>query len=109
MNRKMAIVSMLLLATGAFAADQTLAITARGGKIKLGAGATLTFADSSAETWPKTAMVKVEGFAEKAIRFGTSHASAPSRKIFTTDEGRLYVDDEGYLTASLPGGLIIVR
>ena len=86
-----------------------LAITARGGKIKLGAGATLTFADSSAETWPKTAMVKVEGFAEKAIRFGTSHASAPSRKIFTTDEGRLYVDDEGYLTASLPGGLIIVR
>jgi len=88
-----------------------LAITARGGKIKLGEGATLTFADSSAETWAAASRtVTVEGFAEGAIRFGTSGASAPKKKLFVNETGnRLYVADNGYLTAIAPGLNIIVR
>jgi hypothetical protein len=88
-----------------------LAITARGGKIKLGEGATLTFADSSAETWAAASRtVTVEGFAEGAIRFGTSGASAPKKKLFVNETGnRLYVTDDGYITAIAPGLSIIVR
>jgi hypothetical protein len=88
-----------------------LAITARGGKIKLGEGATLTFADSSAETWDAAERtVTVEGFAEGAIRFGTSGASVPKKKLFVNETGnRLYVTDDGYITAIAPGLSIIVR
>ena len=84
-----------------------LAITARGGKIKLGAGATLSFADSSAETWPKTVKVTVEGFAENAIRFS---GSVPRRSMFKLDDVTpLYVNDDGYVTTKLPGAVFIIR
>jgi hypothetical protein len=87
----------------------TLAITARGGRIKLGAGAKLTFADSSAETWEATERVTVEGFEEGAIRFGTSRANAPKVRMFqTADGGKLYVNDDGYVTTQAPGVRIIV-
>ena len=88
----------------------SLAITARGGGISLGTGATLTFADSSAETWAMTNKVVVTGFAEGAIRFGTSKAAAPRPRQFVTDDGRsLRVRDDGYLTADLPGAMILIR
>ena len=87
-----------------------LAITARGGKIKLGAGATLTFADSSAETWSPTEKVVVEGFVEGAIRFGTSGSMVPKRRMFKLADGtKLRVGDDGYLTAILPGINISIR
>ena len=87
----------------------TLAITERGGGISLGAGATLTFADSSAETWAMTNKVVVTGFVEGAIRFGTSKAHAPRPRRFVTDDGRsLSVGDDGYLTAVRPGAVIVI-
>ena len=85
-----------------------LAITARGGKIKLGAGATLTFADSRAETWPKTVKVVIEGFSENAIRFNGD--SVPRRLMFKlADETNLYVGKDGYVTAIPPSTVISVR
>ena len=87
-----------------------LSIAARGGRIRLGAGATLTFADSSAETWEAENKVVVEGFAEKSIRFGTSGAAAPNRRLFALADGtKLRVGDDGYLTAILPGARIFIR
>ena len=89
-----------------------LAITERLGAIKLGAGAKLTFADSSAETWPtgRENKVKVYGFEEGAIRFGTLKAHAPRSRMFVTDSGSsLCVDDEGYLTQRDFGARIIIR
>ena len=87
-----------------------LAITARGGKIKLGADATLTFADSSAATWAATEKVVVEGFAEKSIRFGASGTAAPRRRMFALADGtNLRVGDDGYLTAIPPGINISIR
>ena len=87
-----------------------LAITARGGGITLGEGATLTFADSSAETWAATKSVVVTGFAEKSIRFGTARAATPRPRRFATDGGvPLYVSKDGYLTASPDGTVIIIR
>ena len=89
-----------------------LAITERLGGIKLGAGAKLTFADSSAETWPtgRENKVKVYGFEEGAIRFGTSKAGAPRSRMFVGDDGApLWVDDDGYLTERAFGTRIIIR
>ena len=94
------------LAGGALeAADGTanacgpLAITDRGGAIRLGEGATLSFADSSAETWARGVRVTVYGFSEGAIRFGSGGgASTPRRNMFMLPDGtRLGVNDEGYL------------
>ena len=83
-----------------------LAITARGGRIKLGAGAKLTFADSSAETWEPTEKVTVEGFEEGAIRF----AAVPNARKFKLPNGAaLRVGHDGYLTAILPGTNISIR
>ncbi|MBQ3289025.1 MAG: hypothetical protein IJH50_06405 [Kiritimatiellae bacterium] len=59
-----------------------LTIYAAGGAISLGEGATLTFADSSAMPWTATEKVTVYGFAEKAIRFGTSKAAVPRPRMF---------------------------
>ena len=83
-----------------------LSITARGGRIKLGAGAKLTFADSSAETWEPTEKVTVEGFEEGAIRF----AAVPNARKFKLPNGAaLRVGHDGYLTAILPGTNISIR
>ena len=52
----------------------------------------------------------VEGFAEKSIRFGASGAAAPVRRMFALADGtKLRVDDDGYLTAILPGTSISIR
>ena len=94
-----------------------LAITERCGAIRLGEGATLTFADSSAETWPtgKENRVTVYGFREGAIRFGTSSAAVPRRLAFKLPDSNgsvgatLSVKSDGYLTAILPGTNIAIR
>ena len=88
----------------------TLTITARGGRIVLGEGATLTFADSSAVAWAAAEKVVIEGFVEKAIRFGTSGAAVPNRRMFALADGtNLRVGDDGYITANLPGVVFSVR
>ena len=87
-----------------------LSITVSGGRVSLGEGATLSFADSGSETWAAAEKVVVSGFVEKAIRFGTSKAAAPRSKMFVTDGGDpLRVDDDGYLTATPPGMVISFR
>ena len=87
-----------------------LSITVSGGRISLGEGATLSFADSGSETWAAAEKVVVSGFDEKAIRFGTSKAAAPRSKMFVTDGGDpLRVDDDGYLTASMVGMIFFIR
>ena len=87
-----------------------LTVGANGGGIALGTGATLSFADSSATEWTAGANVVLTGFAERAIRFGTSldGLTNAQRKRFVTAEGkRLYINDNGYLTTQ-PRALVFV-
>ena len=87
-----------------------LSITVSGGRISLGEGATLSFADSGSETWAAAEKVVVSGFVEKAIRFGDSKAAAPRSKMFVTDGGDpLRVDEDGFLTAAMVGVVFSVR
>ena len=87
-----------------------LTVGANGGGITLGDGATLSFADSSATEWTTGANVVVSGFAEGAIRFGTSRVGLTSaqRKRFVTSDGkRLYVNRDGHLTTQ-PRGTVLI-
>jgi len=87
-----------------------LTVGEAGGSITLDAGATLSFADSSAAAWTGTKKVIVTGFAEKSIRFGTSAQglSASQRARFRTSDGKaLILDGDGYLTRS--GLVILIR
>ena len=88
-----------------------LTVGEAGGGITLGAGATLTFADSSAAEWTDGANVTVTGFAEKSIRFGTSETGLSDNqrsRLRTSDGKRLYIDGEGYLTRNV-GISILIR
>ena len=52
----------------------------------------------------------VYGFAEKAIRFGTSKAAVPRQRMFKQANGEpLRVDDDGYLTADRPGMIFTIQ
>ena len=91
-----------------------LTVGENGGGITLSTGATLTFADSSAATWTgeATNRVVVTGFAEKSIRFGTTKdglATEQRVRLRTSDNKRLYLDAEGYLTTTGPGTRLIFR
>ena len=91
-----------------------LTVGAAGGGITLGEGATLAFADSSAATWTGTATdrVVVTGFAEKSIRFGTTKEGLTTEqrvRLRTSDNKRLYLDAEGYLTLTGPGTRFVIR
>ena len=88
-----------------------LSIASAGGRIELGEGATLEFEDSSDKTWTAGATVTVSGFAEGALRFGTSIESVPrARGVFRTADGeKLRVDDDGYLTAKKLGISILIK
>ena len=100
----------LAVAAGTANTLGSLSITVSGGGISLGAGATLTFADSSAVAWEQNGKVEVTGFVEGAIRFGSSNKAVPRRRsVFTTEGGSvpLFVNDDGYLTA-IPLGMIIL-
>ncbi len=75
-----------------------------------GGGATLSFADSRAAAWTAGTNVVVSGFAESAIRFGTSEVgltSAQRRRFVTSDGKKLYVNSDGYLTTQPRGSVLI--
>ena len=85
-----------------------------GGGITLGAGATLAFADSSGATWTGAAAdrVVITGFAEKSIRFGTTKeglTTAQRVRLRTSDNKRLWLDAEGYLTTIGPASRLTIR
>ena len=91
-----------------------LTVGEAGGGITLGEGATLTFADSSAATWTGAATdrVVITGFAEKSIRFGTTRDGLTTEqrvRLRTSDNKRLWLDAEGYLTTTGPGTRLIIR
>lgn len=89
-----------------------LTVGAAGGGITLGTAATLTFADSSAATWTGANKVVVTGFAEKSIRFGTTRdglTTAQRVRLRTSDNKRLWLDAEGYLTLIGPGSRLTIR
>ena len=72
----------------------TLAVAEEGGGISLGSGATLAFSDSSSQTW--SGKIKIYGFAEKAIRFGSSRAAVANTHAFVDEDGKpLWVDKSG--------------
>ena len=90
----------------------SLVVGENGGGIALGEGATLSFADSSAETWDSGPKVVVSGFAEGAIRFGESDSclAVEQGKRFVTDDGaRLHVSASGYLTAQPQAFVLMLR
>ena len=104
----------LAVADGTSNSLGVLTVGAAGGGITLGEGATLTFADSSAATWTGAATdrVVITGFAEKSIRFGATKeglTTAQRVRLRTSDNKRLYLDAEGYLTLSGPGTRLIIR
>ena len=89
-----------------------LTVGENGGGIKLGDGAKLTFADSSDTEWTTGGNVVVSGFAEGAIRFGTTKRglTLSQRRRFVTSEGnRLYVNNGGTLTANVPAFTLTIR
>lgn len=99
----------LTLAGGTFAVSNgtsnainaPMKVTARGGTIHLGENATLSFADSSGETWGGA--VTVSGFREDALRFGTPKTAlteAQESLLCTPGGEPLYIRSNGYITAS---------
>ena len=88
-----------------------LTVGEAGGGITLGAGATLTFADSSATTWTGTSKVFVTGFAENAIKFTGGLTDEQRRRLRMNDgtgNGKaLYINAQGYLTRIVGTRLII--
>ena len=102
----------LAVADGTTNSLGVLTVGASGGGIMLGAGATLTFADSSAAEWTGTSRLVVTGFAEKSIRIGTD-ASALTldqrRRLRTSDGKRLYLDYDGFLTTTGNGTRIYLH
>ena len=102
----------LAVADGTTNSVGILTVGENGGGINLGAGAMLTFADSSAAEWAGTNKVVVTGFAEKSIRFGTTRGgltTAQRTRFSTDDNNRLWLDTEGYLTTTGPGIRITIR
>jgi len=89
-----------------------LTVGEAGGGITLGAGATLTFADSSATTWTGTSKVFVTGFAENAIKFTGGLTDEQRRRLRMNDgtsNGKaLYINSQGYLTR-IAGARLIIR
>ncbi len=89
-----------------------LTVGENGGGITLGTGATLSFADSSDAEWTAGANVVVSGFAERAIRFGTSEdglMNAQRRRLVTSEGKRLYINRNGYLSANAPAMVLICK
>lgn len=87
-----------------------LSVGENGGGIRLGEGAKLTFADSSAAAWPNNAHVTVVGFAKGAIKFGDSDAAVPRKRMFYKEDGtRLYIASDGSLTDVPPGIMAIIK
>jgi len=93
----------------AFEASSTFGalVLAGNAAVSVSSGSTLTFADSSAETWTSGATVSVSG----TVRFGTS-ASALTReqqRAIRLDGKRAVLDDDGWLVEKAPGTAILFR
>ena len=102
----------LAAAAGTANALGPLTVGAKGGGIALDEGATLSFADSSDTEWAAGANVVVSGFAEGAIRFGTTESGLTNeqRRRFVTSGGeKLFVNGGGYLTAAAPAFVLMLR
>ena len=79
-----------------------LKVNARGGKIRLGEGAMLSFADSSSQDADWKTNVVIECFREGALRFGDSESALTERQqsLLRTSEGKkLHLFPNGYVTA----------
>ena len=102
----------LAVADGTANSVGVLTVGENGGGITLGAGATLMFADSSAAEWAGTNRVVVTGFAEKSIRIGTDADALTleqRRRLRTSDNRRLYLDYDGFLTTTGNGTFIYIH
>ena len=101
----------LAVADGTANSLGVLTVGAAGGGITLGAGATLTFADSSAATWTGDGKVFVTGFAENSIKFTGGLSDAQRTRLRMNDgtgNGKaLYINAQGYLTRIVGTRLII--
>ena len=74
----------------------------RGGRIRLGEGATLSFADSSVEDAEWKTNIVIECFREGALKFGNSAGALTERQqnFLRTSEGKkLHLLADGYVTA----------
>ena len=83
----------------------------RGGKIRLGEGATLSFDDSSSQDAEWMTNIVVECFREGALRFGDSADALTERQqnFLRTSEGRkLHLLSNGYVTA-IRGFEMVIR
>ena len=90
-----------------------------GGEIVFGAGAKVMFADQSGVAWigTGTLTLRVDGFAEKSIRFGKTHdalteAQRARMQVFDDATGeavKFYMRNDGFLTAKGPSLAIIVK
>ena len=83
----------------------------RGGKIRLGEGATLSFDDSSSQDAEWMTNIVVECFREGALRFGNSADALTERQqnFLRTSEGRkLHLLSNGYVTA-IRGFEMVIR
>jgi fibronectin-binding autotransporter adhesin len=84
----------------------TLSIT-DAAAINLGSGAALTFANSSAITWPGTLNITGTFVSGSSLRFGTTSTALTSTqlaKISSTGLTGFALDTNGFLTASSPSG-----
>ena len=109
----------LTMAGGTFAVSNNtvnaipavLKVSNRGGKIRLGEGATLSFADSSSQDTEWMTNIVVECFREGALRFGNSADALTERQqnFLRTSEGRkLHLLSNGYVTA-IRGFEMVIR
>ncbi|MBR3223665.1 MAG: hypothetical protein IKF72_15710 [Kiritimatiellae bacterium] len=102
----------LAVADGTANSMGVLTVGAAGGGITLGSGATLTFADSSAAEWAAGENIVITGFAEKSIRIGTDVGALTReqrRRLRTSDNRRLYLGYDGFLTTTSNSTRIYIR
>ena len=95
----------LSVSNGTSNAIGALSVGSRGGTIELAAGATLSFADSHAQSWD--GVLTIRGFRARAIRFGTSASALDElqcRKLRTARGGKLVIMPDGYLA---PYGMVL--
>ncbi|MDD4025909.1 MAG: hypothetical protein PHN85_08325 [Kiritimatiellae bacterium] len=96
------------------AVTTALSVTGSGG-ITLGTGSSMSFADSSAQSWAADATLTVSGdLTQGKLRFGTSPAALTHLQlkqiVFEGDGGaefRAVLDDDGYLNKTAKSGLTL--
>ena len=82
------------------------------GRIKVGADATLAFADSSSAAWNSSGHILIEGdLANGAVRVGTSSSALTSLQLsrLRYDGKRVKIDENGYLREDANGFKVIIK